>query len=162
MKYLFLLDENVLRHAVASAGMYGKPDAPTAQVIRLIGQNCHSVVLDPEIRSRYRRHLDEIGSLTWDHAGFALSVLTSFFGLLGTAEKVGEDPLSPPLLETQIEEAIPVKDRFAVRAAVRHHAILVTNDDTLRARVDEFVTPRFPDVRALHPTEACSGFANQT
>ena len=63
MKHRFLLDVMVIYHAIKGVDEAGNPDQTSGELVRLIGENCHTVVADSELAERYSRHLKKLLSI---------------------------------------------------------------------------------------------------
>ena len=50
----------VVRFAIKGVYEGDVPDLTCALLLQLIGQNCHGIVADEEVRRRYDRHLSEM------------------------------------------------------------------------------------------------------
>ena len=126
MRHQFLLDENILHHAIRGVDRHEKPDDTAARLVEAIAVACHSLVIHSEVLVRYSIILDK---LKRERTPFAEP--PSFFNqLLKRADKrtFGYEDL-PPLPEEC--DDIPRKDRYLVQAAMLSHPLLVTADETL-------------------------------
>jgi hypothetical protein len=126
VRHNFLLDENILYHAIRGVDRHDNPDDTAARLIRTIVEVCHSLVVHDVVRVRYLKKLDELKRVRAPH----LPPSYFFNQLLNRADKrtFGYDDL-PPLPERCSD--VHWKDRDLVRAAMISPPLFVTGDEPL-------------------------------
>jgi hypothetical protein len=65
VKHKFLLDVMVVYHAVERVDQYGNADETAADLVRLIGENCHTVLVDKVLAEKYDLHLRKLLGRPW-------------------------------------------------------------------------------------------------
>lgn len=145
MKHSFLLDENILYHAVRGVDRRDRPDTTSAELLLRIAENCHHICLDQQLLTRYWRHLQRLV----DEPAPAFQPLNFILEFLHNSAKAHVDYHEPPDLPDEI--TVPREDTYVVRAALLTKSVLVTADDELRNSVNN---QGELGVRALTPSEA--------
>ena len=146
MKKKFLLDENILYEAIKGVDLHGRPDPTSTDLVRLIRENCHSIVLDRELAGRYLHHLSRLQEEPVRKME-PLDFLKEFV-LLNSAKRTWESTKGvavPP------EARIPKEDIHIVRLAMVSSALVVTSERELRDAINAF--PAF-GLSALAPNAA--------
>ena len=145
MRQRFLLDENVLFHAIRGVDRHNNRDDTAARLIFTIVRVCFVIVIHDVVRVRYLRKLNE---LMGERSSF-LAPTYVFNQLLKRADKrifqYDELPSLPA------GTAVPRKDEFLVQAALISRPIIVTADDKLR---DSIRNQPALGLTALSPQEA--------
>ena len=136
----------VLYHAIKGADEAGNADQTCGELVRLIGENCHTVVADNEVAARYSRVLKEllsIPSLLYKTTEFLWEVIYNSSKFLVEACPA---PELPPAVTA------PRGDEYVVRAALISRPTVVTSDEALRRSINkQAATLGFP---ALSPADA--------
>lgn len=146
MKHKFLLDENILHFAIKGVNDQGQDDPAASDLIRLIGENCHSIVTNAELWDLYWQHLP--GLLKMGASGPAP---LQFINLVKNSHKLFWESNDPPAIPS--EARIPRKDVPIVSLALLSNALLVTTDGPLRSAILGY--PAL-GLTALTPHEAIS------
>ena len=60
MRLSFLLDENILYHAIRGVDLHDRPDDTATRLIHAIVGACHSLVIHEVVRVRYIKILDRL------------------------------------------------------------------------------------------------------
>jgi hypothetical protein len=110
----------VIYHAVKGVDEADNPDQTSSDLVRLIGENSHTVVADNELGERYSRVLKEllsIPSLFYKTAEFLWAVIYN-------SSKFIVEPSPAPELPPGVK--VPREDEYVVRAALISHPIVVT------------------------------------
>ena len=145
MKHRFLLDLNIIYHAVRGVDEHDEPDTTCADLLRLIGENCHKIVFNEYLIGEYLRRLAKLSQTKAP----ALPPIEFIQQLLFKAEKfiqeTGELPAIPPDID------VPTEDIEIVQSALVSLPILVAADGELRDAVNN--SPIL-GVMAVRPTEA--------
>ena len=145
MKHRFLLDENILHHGIKGVDRHNNPDLTATTVVRLIGANCHTIVINLEILSRYRTQLQR---LSREHAPI-LQPAWFVRELLYNSDKRSLEYDDPPELPAGV--TVPPEDIHIVRAALVSKPLVVTADDDLWKSIN---TQKSLGLTALTPHEA--------
>jgi len=125
VRLTFLLDENILLHAIRAVDRHNNRDETAARVILTIVEVCHSIVIHHEVMVRYIRKLN---GLKGERSPF-LSPSYLFSQLLKRSDKqiLQYDDLPP--LPTGVK--VPAEDEYLVRAALISRPLVVTADEEL-------------------------------
>ena len=145
MKHIFLLDENILYHAIKGVDQHENPDTTATEFVLLVARNCHRIWLNHELAARYWHHLS---GLTRHHAP-ALEPVQFMTQFMKNSAKVHEGYGDPLELPTDVK--VPAEDVIIVRAALLSNAVIVTADNELELAVNS--QPKL-GVRALKPRQA--------
>lgn len=115
----------MLYHAIKEVDENEKRDLTAAELIRLIGQNCHTIVADKLLVEKYSWHLTKL------LAKPPLLTQTSLFltQIIANSSKFVVEEVDPPELPPNIK--IPREDAHVVRAALISHPIIVTAERAL-------------------------------
>lgn len=126
MRHKFLLDENILYHAILGVDRHNEPDDTAARLVLTIVRVCHSLVIHNDLRVVYIKKLNEL-----KHARPAHLPPTFLFGqLLNRADKRTFEYSDLPALPEGCDD-IPKKDQYLVQAALISHPLFVTADEPL-------------------------------
>jgi hypothetical protein len=145
VKHRFLLDFNIIYHAVRGVDEHDQPDMTCAELLLLIGRNCHTMVVNSYL---YEQYLARIYQL-FNTKAPALPPIYFVGQLLFKAEKFSQEMNDPPLIPDGV--SVPREDIQIVRSALASHPILVAADGELRDAVNK--SPIL-GVRAVRPAEA--------
>lgn len=145
MKHRFLLDFNIIYHAVRGVDEHDQPDTTCAELLLLIGRNCHTIVVNSYL---YEQYLARIYQLFRTKAP-ALPPIYFVGQLLCKAEKFAQEMNELPPIPNGV--SIPREDVEIVRSALVSQPILVAADGELRDAVNENPILGFMAVR---PAEA--------
>ena len=126
MRHKFLLDENILYHAIRGVDRLDEPDDTATRLILTIVQVCHSLVIHNDLRAVYIRKLNELKHVRPRH----LPPAYLFNQLLNRSDKRTLEYEDLPALPEGCSD-IPRKDRYLVRAALISHPLFVTADEDL-------------------------------
>jgi hypothetical protein len=142
----------VIYQAIKGVDEAENPDQTSGELVRLIGENCHTVVADNELAERYSRHLKKllsIPSLLYKTTEFLWAVIHNSSKFVVEASPT---PELPPGVRA------PHGDEYVVRAALISRPIVVTADKDLLRDVNSQSVLR---LRAVTPSEAL-GLAKDT
>ena len=146
MKHRFLLDVMVIYFAIEEKDDRGEADETCAEFIRLIGTNCHSIIVDRVLADKYWAHASELfkrPSLLTQASSFITQVLVNSSKLmLETAEAPG----LPPGVR------VPKEDEYLVRAALTSKPIVVTAERKLLNAINSQAADLH--LKAVTPAEA--------
>lgn len=146
MKHRLLLDEMLLYHAIKCVDEDENPDLAAADLIRLIGENCHTIMADKVLLQRYHGHIGKLfgtPSLLVPTAAFVVQ-------LLENSTKFIRESNDPPELPPSVR--IPREDIHVVRAALISNPIVVTSERRLLNAINS--QREILGLRALRPAEA--------
>ncbi len=138
----------VILFAIKEVSSKEEHDETCANLIQLIGQNCHSMVVDGTMRNKYNERLSELlGQPKYmTHAALFLS------DFVYNKNKFIIEPSDPPEIPESLKGRIPREDHYVVKAGLISQAIIVTDEKKLRDRIN-----KHHDVlglKALTPAEA--------
>jgi hypothetical protein len=142
----------VIYHAIKGVDEAENPDQTSGELVRLIGENCHTVVADNELTERYSRVLKEllsIPSLLYKTTEFLWEVI---YNSSKFVVEVSPAPELPPGVRA------PRGDEYVLKAALISHPIVVTADKKLLRDVN---AQSALGLRAVTPAEALE-FAKET
>lgn len=129
MRYSFLLDENVLHHAVKGVDQYDNPDETAGELIRALVRVCHTIAIHLVLYEKYLKHLQELFRVRPPHQEPLIFVNQ----LMKNAAKRTLEYSDLPELPAGV--GIPRKDIPIVRAALISRPIIVTADGELRESI---------------------------
>lgn len=128
MKHEFVLDENILYLAVRGIDEKGEKDIKTSKLLLLILKNCHKVVIDKELNTRYEKHLKTLERISRKEP--VIPGMENFVrNLLHNKGKVVWH--FSPLDAVPGEDQIPRKDIHVVRTGYHFRARIITVDEEL-------------------------------
>jgi len=145
VKHRFLLDLNIIYHAVRGVDEHDKPDTTCAELLLLIGRNCHTIVVNSYLFEEYLTRLNEL----FGTKAPALPPIDFLGQLLLKAEKFAQEISELPTMPEGVD--IPQEDIKVVRSTLVSQPILVTADGEL---CDAVNNSPILGVRAVRPTEA--------
>ena len=145
MKHQFLLDENILHHAIKGVDARNSPDLTATKLALLIAQNCHKIVMNKELWNRYWQHLPDL----LRPRPSALEPLFLLNQLVKNSAKLIWDSPQAPELPQGI--TVPPEDIPIVRIALISRPKVVTADGDLREAINS--QPSL-GLTALTPAEA--------
>ncbi len=145
MKHRFLLDFNIIYHAVRGVDEHDQPDTTCAELLLLVGRNCHRIVVNSYL---YEQYLARIYQL-FNTKAPALPPIYFVGQLLFKAEKFSQEMNDLPLIPEGV--SVPREDIQIVRSTLVSQPILVAADKELRDAVNN--NPIL-GVRAIRPVEA--------
>jgi hypothetical protein len=138
----------VLFFAIKEENAERKHDETCANLIQLIGQNCHRIVVDRTIREKYLDRLAEF--LGKPH--YQTPTVLYLTNVIHNSAKFIIELNEPPNLAAAAFDGIPKEDHYVVKAGLISHAIIVTDEKDLRDSINE----RFDvlGLKAITPAEA--------
>lgn len=129
MRQTFLLDENILYHAIRRVDKHDKPDSTAAELTDAIGRVCHVIFVHPWLIERYQTALKKLR----EHPPRSLAAqnfLTQF--LHNNLKRVCGYGELPPL---PVGVEVPREDENIVRVALISHPVVVAEDTELREAI---------------------------
>jgi hypothetical protein len=112
----------VLYFAIKEECEGGVPDRTCVDLVQLIVENCHGIVVDKEVNRRYDRHLSGLFSQPQYQTQTALFLAD----VVHNPQKFVVETSEPPELPSSLIGDIPREDRYLVRAALISFPIIVT------------------------------------
>jgi hypothetical protein len=146
VKHDFLLDENILYHAIRGVDLHDQPDDTATRLIQTIVEACHSLAIHEVVRVRYVKILGKLRHQRAPH----LPPGYLFSQLLKRADKRTFEYEGLPTLPEGCSD-IPRKDEYLVQAALLSHPLHVTSDEDLYKALKNH--PEL-DIEVLWPHEA--------
>jgi hypothetical protein len=126
VRHNFLLDENILYHAIRGVDLHDQPDDTAARLVLTIVEVCHSLVIHNDLMVRYIKIL---GKLKHERAPH-LPPGYFFTQLLKRPDKRTFEYEGLPALPEGCSD-VPREDERLVQAALLSHPLLVTSDEDL-------------------------------
>jgi len=127
VKHRFLLDENILYHAVKGVDRRDNPDLTATELVRTISRNCHGIVVNAgELMSRYYRHIQQLFKVRSP----ALEPVFLLREILLKPEKCELEYIDPPELppDARIRQR---EDIHVIRAALVSRPVIVSAEPAL-------------------------------
>jgi len=123
----------VLFFAVKEQNAEREHDETCTNLIQLIGQNCHRIVVDRTIREKYLGRLADLSGKPHYQTQTALFLAN----VVHNSAKFIIETSEPPDLPAVTVDAIPKEDRYIVRAGLISHPIIVTDEKKLRDSINK-------------------------
>lgn len=127
MKYRFLLDENILHFAIKGVDEFDQPNTTSTELVRLIGSNCHRIILNQYLIDCYWHQIAKIRAERQKPR--AMEPVAFVVGLLHKAEKCSFEANDCPELPAGV--VVPRKDIEIVKIARHAKVRIVTGDGPL-------------------------------
>ena len=127
MKHRFLLDVMVLYFAIKEEREGEVPDLTCARLVQRIGENCHRIVANTELRRRYESHLSELFS----EPRFQVRTALFLADIVHNAAKFVVEAAEAPALPQGLTPGMPHEDDYVVRAALISWPVIVTSERRL-------------------------------
>jgi len=138
----------VLYFAIKEENANREHDETCANLIQLIGQNCHRVVVDRTTNEKYNSHLSELLAMPKYPTPAALFLANVVYN---SAKFVIESTEAPDIPATAIG-GIPSEDHYVVRAGLISHPMIVTDEKKLRDSINDHHDVL--GLKAITPAEA--------
>lgn len=145
MKHRFLLDENILYFAIYGVDAQGQGNLDATELIKRIGANCHTIVLNNLLRARYWVPIN--AAFRENRRPKALEPAAFIVQLQQNSLKWSLEIEDCPKLPDDV--VVPAEDAHIVRLGLLSRAKIVTADDELRRAINssvklglEAITPR--------------------
>jgi hypothetical protein len=130
VRLTFLLDENILYHAIQGVDRHDQPDPTAAELLKAIAVICHGIFVHKYLLERYGNAFKKLR----EHPPRSDAALEFIKQLLhNSAKAIWEYSHLPDLPENL---TLPDEDRDIVRVALISRPILITNDSKLRETVN--------------------------
>jgi len=125
VRQTFLLDENILYHAIGGVDKHDNPDSTAAELVVVIAEMCHVIFVHPKLIERYQIALKKLRQHPprSEEAKFFINQL-----LYNSAKRTCEYGELPPL---PAGVQVPSEDSDIVRAAMISNSAFVTSDSGL-------------------------------
>ncbi len=129
MRHKFLLDVNILHHAVRGVDEHDRPDGTAADLIGAIVRICHTLTIHESLLRKYWSDLQELFTVRSPH-------LEPLFFVNQIIRRPDKRILEyEPLPELPPGVTIPAEDVEVVRAALISRPIIVSADGELREAI---------------------------
>jgi hypothetical protein len=138
----------VIYFAIKEQNAKCEHDETCANLIQLIGQNCHRVVVDKTMSKKYDSHLAEL----LGKPEYQTQTVLFLTDIVYNSAKFVIETTEPPDLPAAAVDGIPKEDRYVVRAGLISHPIIVTDEEDLRDSINE--RHDVLDLKAITPAEA--------
>ncbi len=138
----------VLFFAIKEENAKREHDETCANLIQLIGQNCHRIVVDRTMRGKYLDRLAEFFGQPQYQTPTALFLSNVVYN----SAKFIIETSEPPDLPAATLEGIPKEDHYVVRAGLISRPIIVTDERDLRDSINE--RQDLLGLKAITPAEA--------
>ena len=138
----------VIFFAIKEQNAQQQRDRTCADLVQLIGQNCHSLVVDRTISQKYDSRLSEFFSQPHYLTQSALFLAN----VVHNAQKFVVETPEPPEIPAGLIGDIPHEDRYVVKAALISHPIVVTDEVALLAAINR--NHKLLGLKAITPAEA--------
>ena len=142
MKYKFVLDENVFRHALNRVDKHDNPDDSAMNLIKQIAKNCHRIILDKKLNSVFIRVLERLKDAREKSKSWETKIDDKFIIALIKIKVTGQKYLFQAYPAEDLEnfsgiESIPHKDRYMAKLAINENAnYIVTSDEAFENSVN--------------------------
>jgi hypothetical protein len=123
-------------------------DRTCANLIELIGQNCHCLVMDKTMNEKYDKRLSEFFSQPQYQTQTALFLAN----VIHNPQKFVIETSAPPEIPPEVVGHIPHEDRYVVKAALVSHPVVVTDEKGLRNAIND--NHALLGLKAISPAEA--------
>jgi hypothetical protein len=138
----------VLFFAIKKQNAKCEDDETCTNLIQLIGQNCHRIVVDRTMREKYLGRLAEF----FDQPQYLTQTVFFLTDFVYNSAKFIIETTEPPDLPTVTVDGIPKEDRYIVRAGLISLPIIVTDEKDLRDSINE--RQDVLSLKAITPAEA--------
>ena len=130
MRLTFLLDENIIYHAIRGVDKHDQPDPTAQELVTAIARICHLIALHPYLIERYTIALEKLG----EHPPRSDRALNLLKGLIHNSSKLACEYDELPCLPKGVQ--LPREDEDVVRTALISKPVVVTNDSGLRDAIN--------------------------
>ena len=130
MRQTFLLDENIVYHAIRRADKHDNPDPTAADLIDAIGRICHLIFVNPMLIERYHKALKKLRENP-PRSLAAMNFIKQF--LFNNLKRILDYSEVPDL---PVGIGVPTEDESIVRAAMITRPTIVSADSGLLEAVN--------------------------
>ena len=138
----------VIFFAIKQQNAEQQRDKTCANLIELIGQNCHSLIVDKMINQKYDSRLSEFFS----QPQYQTQAMLFLADVVHNPQKFVIETSVPPEIPPGAVGHIPHEDRYVVKAALVSHPIVVTDERRLLNASNE--NSALLGLKAITPCEA--------
>ncbi len=135
MRQTFLLDENIIYHAIRGVDEHNQPDTTTAELLVAIAKICHGIFVHQHLLDAYNKALKSLRDYP-PRSPIALFFVKQLLYNSSKRGAVRQGELPPLPLAARKPPAVPREDEWVVQAALISSPILVTNEAGLRDSVN--------------------------
>jgi hypothetical protein len=108
-------------------------DQTCANLIQLVGQNCHRLVVDKTMNQKYDSRLAEFFS----QPHFLTQTALFLANVVHNPQKFAIETSVPPEIPSGVVGRIPHEDHYVVKAALVSHPIVVTDERRLLNAIND-------------------------
>jgi hypothetical protein len=130
VRLTFLLDENILYHAIRGVDQHDRPDPTAAELIKAIATICHGIFVHQSLLDRYSRTLRKLR----EYPPRSLDAQNFIKQLAYNSAKQRWEYGDLAALPESV--SIPEEDRDIVRAGLISRPIMVTHDSGLKDAIN--------------------------
>ena len=123
----------VIFFAIKEENAQQQRDKTCANLIELIGQNCHSLVVDKTMNAKYDSRLSEF----FRQPHYQTQAALFLADVVHNPQKFFVEASAPPEVPPVVAGHIPREDHYVVKAALISHPIVVTDEKPLRDAINE-------------------------
>ena len=138
----------VIFFAIKGENAQQQRDRTCADLLQLIGQNCHSLIADKTISRKYDSRLSEFFSQPQYQTQAALFLADVVYN----PKKFVIETSEPPEIPSGVVGSVPHEDRYIVKAALISHPIVVTDEVALLNAINR--NHELLGLKAITPSEA--------
>lgn len=148
MKKTFVIDEDVFLFAQKGEDDKGNVDITASKLVHDIFYNCHAIAVNYQLEKKYSQKMSAL-----QKSGKLIGV-----NILGLIHQAFSNPNKGKWIQDvrkiECEGEIPKDDLYLVRLAVNTGAILVTDDDHLKASIEKSCLMKRYNLTVLFPADA--------
>jgi len=130
VRLIFLLDENILYHAIRGVDKHDQPDLTAQELVEAIAKICHGISVHPCLSERYQTTFKKLR----EHPPRSSAAVRFLRELLHNSSKRGYEMGDLPLLPQGVQ--LPREDEEIVRAALISKPVIVTADEELEEAIN--------------------------
>ena len=138
----------VIFFAIKEENAQQQRDRTCADLVQLIGQNCHSLIVDKTISRKYDSRLS--GFFSQPH--YLTQAALFLVNVVHNTQKFVVETSEPPEIPPDLVGRIPHEDRYIVKAALISHPIVVTDEVGLLNAINS--NHEVLGLKAITPAEA--------
>ena len=130
MRLTFLLDENIIYHAIRGVDKHDNPDLTAQELVEAIARICHGILVHSCVNERYQTVFKKLR----EHPARSSAAIKFLAELLHNSSKRGYEFGDLPSLPSGVQ--LPREDEEIVRAALISKPVVVTNDTDLKDAIN--------------------------
>jgi hypothetical protein len=130
VRLTFLLDENIVYHAIRGVDKHDQPDPTAQELITAIAKICHGISVHSCMNDRYQTVFKKLR----EHPARSSAAVRFLRELLHNSSKRAYEVAHLPILPQGVQ--LPREDEEIVRAALISRPVIVTADEELEDAVN--------------------------